>query len=115
MPVKRRGGWHERAWAPEYVEAATTWAYAIANGAAVKLGKTTCHPRQRLDDLQTASSAQLALVGYTAHVGEARLHKLLHGVRLLGEWFRICPRVLDACATSTSWTRRSSDAWRRHV
>jgi hypothetical protein len=73
--------------------------YAIWDGVAVKIGKTLWDPMQRLRDLQTGSSATLALVAFTSSCTERQVHRRLHRWRLRGEWFRLTNELLVEIAT----------------
>jgi hypothetical protein len=99
MPVIRGAdGWSLKVTQdPAYVERVTTWTYAIATSSRVKIGRTTMHPSQRLADLQTANAEELHLLGYTAHLSEARAHKLYRRQHVRGEWFRwqVIEELLD--------------------
>jgi hypothetical protein len=71
--------------------------YCLSDGAALKIGKCSGHPSERLHTLQTGSSRELKLLAYTAGNGsnsEARVHNRLARYRLRGEWFELCLEVL---------------------
>ena len=73
------------------------WTYALSDGCAIKIGRSTGHPQQRLHILQTGSSRELRLLAYTACTGsnsEARVHNRLARYRLRGEWFELALETL---------------------
>jgi hypothetical protein len=65
--------------------------YAITDLEAVKIGKCTGHPRERLAQLQTGSSRELHLLSYDGRTTEAAAHKRLAPHRVRGEWFAAEP------------------------
>lgn len=71
------------------------WLYAISNGEELKLGFSK-NPKQRLLDLQTATTKKLSLIwqyplgpcqAIQAQIIEKRLHELCKAHRIRGEWF----------------------------
>jgi hypothetical protein len=73
--------------------------YAVTDGTAIKIGKSSGHPSERLHVLQTANSRELRLLAYTNGGGansEEMVHRRLQRYRLRGEWFELCLEVLGA-------------------
>ncbi len=69
--------------------------YAVWGGAAVQVGMCRRHPKSRMAELQTGNPRPLALLAYDARLSEREAHRKLHRHRLRGEWFALCPEVLD--------------------
>jgi hypothetical protein len=88
--LRRVNGWHPRVLAdPNRQNRVRERVYILTDGECVKIGKCTKHPYERLHDLQTGSSRELRLLGYTAHMSERQAHRLYHRHRLRVEWFRM--------------------------
>jgi hypothetical protein len=85
----------------ERIEGAREYVYAIADGAHIKIGKSSCHPHRRMAELQTANPRPLCLVAYTVSLTERRAHYRLWRWRVRGEWFKASTEVLRELST---WT-----------
>src|SRR5262245_49110706 len=98
MPVSRRLGFRrdsDELW--EYLSTGGTAVYAIGDGnGAVKVGKTTGHPKERLEALQTGNPRRLVLLAYTYQYTEAEAHRRMSRLaqRMEGEWWELVPTVL---------------------
>ena len=99
MPVARRLGFTDADSLPERLESAVSYTYAIYDGVALKIGKSTWHPKMRLDTLQTGNPRQLKLVAYSAVLTESTVHKHLSRWRVRGEWFEPSVEVLQYIST----------------
>jgi T5orf172 domain len=71
--------------------------YAITDGTAIKIGWTARHPRSRLAQLQTASPAELQLIGavLASAYQERTVHHRFASHRIRGEWFRHVPEIVE--------------------
>ncbi len=96
MPVARRELTDDF---PERLEAATSYTYAIYDGESIKIGKSTWHPKQRLDVLQTGNPRVLKLVAYSVALTESVVHRHLSRWRVRGEWFEPSVEVLRYIST----------------
>jgi hypothetical protein len=83
----------------ETVNSAAYFVYALTDGSAIKIGKTSRHPAERLRALQTGSSRKLALLAYTTGVTERYVHRHLWHSHVRAEWFECSPRVLAELKT----------------
>jgi hypothetical protein len=94
MPLIRHHGFHPRVGADPGRLNAALLVYALWDGTAVKVGKCSGHPHERLKDLQTGNPRVLVLLAYTTHLGEKAAHRRLGRWHLRGEWFRPAAGVL---------------------
>lgn len=71
-----------------------------SNSDFIKVGYSS-DPIKRLHQLQTANSSKLRIIHliecelFTPKAVEARVHHILFGDRIKGEWFRPAPEKLD--------------------
>ncbi|SRR6266508_811160 len=67
--------------------------YAIAGGGFIKVGFTAGDPEERLAALQTANPHELRLIGISGGslADEQRIHEMIAGLQVRGEWFVDCP------------------------
>lgn len=81
------------------------YVYGISDGSAIKIGWSAGHPTSyngRLSQLQTASAAELQLVGAVVgtQLDERSLHRRFAEHRIRGEWFRHVPEIVEYfCST----------------
>lgn len=65
-----------------------------------KIGKTTNHPADRMDQLQTGNPRRLKLYRWICvenhDIVEEFLHVLFAPVHIHGEWFHVTPELIDA-------------------
>lgn len=84
---------------PRVKKAYRGYVYLISDGTALKLGKTTTHPTQRIGSLQTGNPRLLTLLAYLevddVHAVELSLHQKFISLNLLGEWFKDDQTILD--------------------
>ena len=84
---------------PRVRKAYKGYVYLISDGTALKLGKTTTHPTQRIGSLQTGNPRLLTLLAYIevedVHAVELALHQKFISFNLLGEWFTDDQTILD--------------------
>lgn len=98
----RKHGFHHRVWSSitgiEHMLGGV-YVYAILAPTAIKIGRTSSHPHERLRTLQTGCPDTLKLLAYTTHTTERQMHRKLRRFHIRGEWYRICPEVLDELRT----------------
>lgn len=74
------------------------YVYCITDGTAVKIGKSTNHPSNRLAELQTGNPRLLSLVAYVeadnVTIEEIRMHQKFAHLNVLGEWFEVHPEII---------------------
>lgn len=67
------------------------YVYCISDGTALKIGKTTNHPSNRVADLQTGNPRLLRLLAFieTENMAETEMdmHRRFNHLNMLGEWF----------------------------
>lgn len=65
--------------------------YCISDGTALKIGKTSNHPSNRVAELQTGNPRLLKLLAYVEAdnvvVAELEMHRKFSHLNVLGEWF----------------------------
>jgi hypothetical protein len=89
VPTLRQDGWHPRC-TVEYVEQVRVWCYALTDGLAIKVGKSTHDPAHRMNDLATGNPRPLTLIGKTGHLTEKQAHRRLGRWRIGNtEWFEL--------------------------
>lgn len=75
------------------------YVYLISDGTALKVGKTTTHPTQRIGSLQTGNPRLLSLLAFfevsDVNIVELTLHKKFISLNVLGEWFTHDQMILD--------------------
>lgn len=74
------------------------------NIAIFKIGKTSNHPGERLDQLQTGNFRRLRVYKWieieNSTIVEEYLHTIFHDRKIRGEWFRVSTNEIDAeCET----------------
>ena len=103
MPVLRNHGYRCDA-VNRVMTSRAPYVYAVYDGQAVKIGKSRCHPLQRMWYLQTGSSRPLQLLGWTKAIAERRLQKLLWSrFHLRGEWFTADAALLRMLNKDLDW------------
>jgi hypothetical protein len=86
MPVGRQGGF-SNSYLQRVLVGTPDHVYAIADGTAVKVGRTVEHPVVRLRDLQTANPRVLVLLAWTTTLTERQAHRTFWRWHVRGEWF----------------------------
>jgi hypothetical protein len=80
-----------------------TFVYAVSDGAAVKVGRSSTHPALRLRELQVGNPNILELLGYSVSTTEAEAHRRLAGSRIRGEWFRLSDKRVKRWIIGLDW------------
>jgi hypothetical protein len=79
------------------------WVYFIreAHDGLIKIGRSSWHPSQRLQELQVGCPQELTLLAYVhGKEFEGELHRRFRHLHHRGEWFRPAPDLVDFIAAS---------------
>ena len=93
--------------------------YFIQNGhkkAPIKIGHTKNNIRNRMDLLQTGNPVKLKLLAVVDidHRGvEGQIHKKFKEQRIIGEWFKCCPELLEFIKAFSKKAKNSQKTFRQ--